>query len=255
MKIGFRSGVIFLIALLMSSGCQSPAEPSEPSPQSKKGTVVLLHGLYRSASSMETLETALTEAGYEICNIDYPSTEYVIEVLAREHVLPEIESCLQTYASAGGTEPVHFVTHSMGGIILRYLVDKGFVDNAGRTVMLGPPNHGSELVDELGEMGLFQWMNGPAGNQLGTADTSFVNQLPPVSFEVGVIAGSKSYNPVYSELIPGDDDGKVSVERARVEGMKDFLVLPLSHTFMMNDPEVISQILTFFSTGTFSHAS
>ncbi len=250
--IDFRFTFVFLLMLV---GCKSPADSADFSTRAAKGTVVLLHGLFRSADSMDNLEEALTDAGYQICNIDYPSTDFTIEVLAREYVLPDMVSCLEGNSQVEVVEPVYFVTHSMGGIILRYLVKEGLVNHVGRTVMLGPPNQGSELVDELGEMGLFQWMNGPAGNQLGTTDTSFVNQLPPVSFEVGIIAGNQSFNPVYSDMIPGDDDGKVSVERARVEGMTDFLVLPLSHTFMMNDPEVIAQILIFFNTGAFSHSS
>ena len=221
---------------------------SRPVPPATAGTetVVLLHGLLRSAESLSTMEDSLVAAGYHTCNITYPSTDFDIVTLAHDYVMPAIEKC-----SVAHPARLHFVTHSLGGILVRYLSSKGIVTSIGRVVMLGPPNKGSELVDALGDLTLFEWMNGPAGHQLGTSDSSLVMQLPPADFEVGVIAGDFSFNPLYSGLIPGDDDGKVSVESAKVEGMKDFLVLPVSHTFIMNDEEVIRQTIHFLKEGHF----
>ena len=121
----------------------------------------------------------------------------------------------------------------------------------GRVVMLGPPNQGSEVVDRLGRLPGFTLLNGPAGKQLGTAATDLPKTLGPVSFELGVIAGTRSLNPLLSQLLPNPDDGKVSVSATKVAGMTDFIALPVSHPLMMNNKEVLRQILAFLAKGRF----
>jgi triacylglycerol lipase len=211
--------------------------------------VVLLHGLLRSASSMSRLEHSLAERGFDVCNVDYPSREHKIEVLARDYVAPAVERC---FPDAAG--PIDFVTHSMGGIVVRQLASARTVPAIGRVVMLAPPNGGSELVDEFGNWWLFRRINGPAGNELGTMDGSVPKRLGPATFEVGIITGDRTTNLVLSAFLPGRNDGKVSVASARLDGMKDFLVIPATHTFIMRNRMAIDQAIRFLETGTFEHA-
>jgi pimeloyl-ACP methyl ester carboxylesterase len=211
--------------------------------------VVLLHGLARSDASFKKMERSLQDEAYTTCNISYPSTKYPVEKLVSDFVLPKIKRCVK-----GKHETVNFVTHSMGGIVVRYLATQEHPFKIGRVVMLSPPNKGSEVVDTLGDLWLFQAINGPAGLQLSTSNESLPNTLGEPDFELGIITGNQSINLILSSMIDGDNDGKVSVKSARLEGMKDFLVIEATHPFIMNNDIAIEQTKYFLKNAVFNHS-
>jgi len=235
--------ILVLLFLVSSHRYEAPVQPAD---QEKGAYVILLHGLGRSSRSMATIEKSLSSLGYRVVNVDYPSTKHPIEFLADE-ILNDI---VEPY-SMHSQSKIHFVTHSMGGIVVRYYLKNHKLPNLGRVVMISPPNQGSELVDSLSDSYFFNKLNGPAGRQLGTEKDSFPLSLGSVDFELGVIAGNRSFNPLYSLIVPGPDDGIVSVERTKVAGMKDFLVLPRSHVFIMRSEDVIKQVIHFIEHGAF----
>lgn len=235
-----------LFFTLTSLNCESCTEEN---PVGKDDYVILLHGLARTNRSMAKLKEILSKHGYQVINMDYPSTKHPIEFLAEEFLGKVIEQWSNMPRSK-----IHFVTHSLGGIIVRYYLKHHQLSNLGRVVMLSPPNQGSEAVDYMKDTLIFKKINGPAGQQLGTDQNSIPLRLGAVDFELGVITGNRTIDPIFSMIIPGPDDGKVSVERAKVAGMADFLVMPLSHTFIMQKEEVIEQVIHFLEHGSFRHS-
>lgn len=206
--------------------------------------VALLHGLWRTENSMNRMEESLAEHGFIVANIEYDSRDATIEELARDTLPRAVEAC-------DDADEIHFVTHSMGGILLRSYLAENDIPGLARTVMLGPPNQGSEVIDRYGELPGFDWFSGPAGLQLGTGTESVPRSLGPVTFDVGIIAGTKSLNPILSLSLPGADDGKVSVDATRVAGANDHIEMETTHIFMMRNEDVIEQVIHYLENGRF----
>ncbi len=162
----------------------------------------------------------------------------------------EVELCCGHKA-----EKVHFVTHSMGGVLVRSYLGQQPEAHGGRVVMLSPPSQGSELIDAFADSPLLQSLVGPAGSQLRTDSTGISGQLGPVRFELGIVTGDRSLSPLGSWLIPGPDDGKVGVDRARVDGAADFMVVSATHTFIMNRRDVAEEVVSFLREGRFGSGS
>lgn len=213
---------------------------------SRPETVVLLHGLTRSDKSMNKMAKTLRADGYRVINVDYPSTSEPIEELS-EQVFEKLEPQIRNAAT------VHFVTHSLGGTLLQQYLQEHEIPNLGRVVMLAPPSRGSEVADKLGNVFLYKWINGPAGNQLGTGNDSLPLRLEPPVFELGIIAGDRSINPILSLLIPGPDDGKVAIARVKPATYTDYLQLHVTHACMMWNRKVINQTRYFLKHATFEH--
>jgi triacylglycerol lipase len=218
-------------------GCASSPPSGDP--------VILIHGLGRTAASMAILGSRLEDAGYRVVRFGYPSTSEPIDTLVAE-LQAEVERCCRVE-----TETVHFVTHSMGGVLVRAYLAGQPPAHRGRVVMLSPPSHGSEIVDTFASTPLLRSLLGPAGSQLGTGASGIAQRLPPIRFNLGIMTGDRSLNPLSSWLIPGPDDGKVGVDRARLAGAADFLVLPATHTFIMNRRDVADEAIHFLQEGRF----
>ncbi|MEE9369818.1 MAG: alpha/beta fold hydrolase [Pontiella sp.] len=233
--------IIVILGLICCIAIANHKQQQEP----KYETVVLLHGLARSSRAMNKMEKALRSDGYTVINHDYPSTSATIEVLT-----PQIFNSLEPLIRDADT--VHFVTHSMGGILLRHHMERHRIPNLGRVVMLAPPSRGSEVTDKLGKVFLYKWINGPAGNQLGTGANSHPLRLKAPEFELGIIAGDRSINPILSMLIPGPDDGKVSLARVKPESYTDYLQLHVTHPCMVWNNDVIQKTYQFLEYGSFT---
>lgn len=194
--------------------------------------VVLLHGLGRSSWSMQEMGKVLAENDYRVINVDYPTRAGSVQSLVEENLKAELE---EGYTQEG--QSIHFVTHSMGGVMVRQLLASNEIENLGRVIMLAPPNKGSVAADSWSKSKIISGIMGPALEQMTTSENSLVKTLPPPYYELGIIAG--------------EDDGKVSIKQTKLEPMNDFLVVKVGHTFIMNNEEVIDSTLNFLTKGEF----
>ncbi len=216
-------------------------------PDTGNDYVVLLHGLGSVSFFMMPLAEALHKQGYTVINVNYPSTKHGIPAIAETY----LDSVIRTRC-VDKERKVHFVTHSMGGIVARYYLKhhrQGV--NPGRTVMLAPPNRGSEIVDAVKPARIIDEIFGPAFYQMGTGKQSIVQTLGPADYEAGIITGNRGWFIPGALIIPGEDDGMVSVNRASLDGMCDFKVTDKSHSFIMMDKIVIEDVVCFLTEGSF----
>jgi esterase/lipase len=208
--------------------------------------VVILHGITRSNKHMQKLATYLQKDGFDIINLNYPSTTNKIEDLT-EIINKEI------FQRTTEKKPIHFIGYSMGGLVVRALIHKYNYKNLGKVVQLAPPNQGSEVADFVKNFWPYKKIFGPAGQQLITDQSAVKHIFGEVNYELGIIAGNATIDPISSAIIPGENDGKVAVKRTKLEGMKDHIVVSASHTFFPSNKEVQKQTLYFLKNGNFKH--
>lgn len=249
MMLAFHALFCLVVVPLSDDAIQEMNSKSQRERPTRRECVCMVHGLGRTSQSMRWLGAQFEKQGYRVIHLSYRSTRQSISNSA-EGLSAQLARKL-----TGEEARVHFVTHSLGGIVVRALLQRHRPGNLGRVVMLAPPNQGSEIVDHLRRNPLYRLATGPAGQELGTDARSTPNKLGSVDYEVGVIAGTRSVNPLFTSWIDGECDGKVSVKRACVGGMRDLFVLRSSHTFMMRNREVAAQALYFISHGKFSRSA
>jgi triacylglycerol lipase len=240
---------LWWIVLCFSPVVAAFGAPEENSATTERGTVVLLHGIGLRAWTLCRLERSLEREGYRVVNLTYPSRTMPIEKIGGEWLPAKLRE------RGVEDERLYFVTHSMGGIVVRmWLRECGAPANLTRVVMLAPPNRGSAVADRMKKFGPFRWFLGPNGHRLGTEENSVPRSLgpwPKNAGELGVIAGDRSINPLFSAWLKGPNDGAVAVENARLEGMSDFVVLHHSHTMLAWRADTLRQVSTFLREGHF----
>jgi triacylglycerol lipase len=214
--------------------------------ESNQDCVILLHGLARTSLSMKGVEWYLKRRGCRVINARYPTHGLSVEQISDTYLAPLLQSEIPRSSAK-----INFVTHSQGGIVLRQYLSNHDLSNLGRVVMLAPPNHGTEIVDRLQANRFARPFLGPGYRELGAGADSLPNRLGPVQFDCGIIAGDCSLNPFLSGMLTGPNDGKVTVASAQVDGMRDFLVLHYSHTWLMWRKSTLRQIHCFLESGRF----
>ena len=213
----------------------------------RPGGVVLLHGIARSARSFRKMQAALEAAGFATLNLDYSSRARSLEAL-----VADIHPAISTFA-AGVDGPLHFVAHSMGGLLTRAYIARYRPRQLGRVLMLGPPNNGSEIADRFRHLAVYRAFFGPAGQQLATTrDDATRALLPPPNYELGIIAGNRSAYPIASLFLPSPNDGRVSVNSTRLEGMTDHIEIATAHPLLVRNAQAIAQTIAFLRDGRFS---
>lgn len=251
-----------LLLLLIATVLPMPAQPTLPATPVRADhslptgegapTVVLLHGLGLGSWAMRRVGAGLARDGYRVINLSYDSLRVPLAELSSTWLTHQL-AAHQVDLNAGAP-PLYFVTHSMGGIVLRgWLQHHGVPAPLRRVVMFAPPNHGSTLVDRIGHWWAFRLATGVNGRELSTAADSVPNRLPPwpAGPELGIIAGNRPINPLLAYWTGGPGDGKVRVEHTRLAGMTDHLVLPYSHTWIQYRTPAIDQARAFLRAGHF----
>lgn len=194
----------------------------------------------RSSRSMVGLARFLAAKNYEVINLSYPSTKYNLEELVQIIQAKVPQDNIKT----------HFVAYSMGGLITRAYIAKSRPTNLGRVVMLGTPNKGSEVANLLKSFSLYKLFYGPAGQQLVTGYDQQI--FGAVDYELGIIAGNKTIDPICYFLLPRPNDGKVSVESTKLEGMKEHVTIPVTHTFFPQNKKAWELVYKFIKNGCFT---
>ncbi|MEZ9487753.1 alpha/beta fold hydrolase [Vibrio breoganii] len=253
-----RKSLITVVFGVLVTGCSQSEAPKEISDYNshKNQQVIIVHGLARSASSMEEMSERVEEHGYQVCVVDYPTVGRELDYTLHKSGL-QIDECVYQFdrelSQASGSK-IHFVGHSLGGLVIRdYLAKKPamtYSQHLGEVVFLGTPNHGSDVADFFSSLWLLPLAGGTAAS-LTTDPQSLPNSLPQPNYPFGVIAGTDTY-PVLRHVFENSNDGLVSVESAQLEGMQDFIAVDIKHDSLRSDPMVTDLVLNYLSNRRFA---
>lgn len=226
-----------------------PLNTSSATDEDSQDLVILVHGLARSGNAMWLIGHRLEKAGHKTCAIDYPSMTASFEK-TQAALSSEIERCIKSNNAFGA---VHFVTHSLGGPLTRKYLSSNPLKNMGRMVMLSPPNHGSDLVERFDHLKYFRSILGPVASELTADQRSWLARIPAPDYEVGVLAGNYTFNPIAAYLLDGKDDGAVSIEDMKLKDMADFREISATHVTIRYSSAASRQIFEFLATGHFEN--
>lgn len=234
---------LFAAILLLFCGFYANAndEVAELVEQKSSGdeTVVLLHGIGRGRASLWLLDTRLQQAGYKTLN--YPCA-------AQSESLEDIAKQLCVFISEKvKTQKYHLIAHSLGNLVIRIAFKHGYPDGLEKIVMLAPPNRPTELARALRDNPIYKWFTNDEGWLLASDD--FYSQLPVPNVPFGIIAGNRGQAFMLTE----PNDGVITVESTKLEGMSDWIVVPQAHTFIMNSRIVAELCVSFIKQGKFDH--
>ncbi len=238
---------IFIISIALvylvetrDSGFQTTAEISTGE------NVVLIHGILRGSRSMNKIKRELVSQGFIVTGFDYSPGDGSIE---------EISDRLHEIIKKFPKGKIHFVTHSMGAVIVRKYISKYKPRNTGRVVMIAPPNNGSVYAAVLMRLPFFEKIFGRSGVEIADGENCILNTLPVPKFEFGVIAGGTGYEIGLNPFLKGDNDGTVLLNETIIKGMADFMQIKGQHSFLLFNNEVISESINFLKNGKFQKKS
>jgi len=245
-EIRMRTKTISWVVIFLALSNPLSAESPLHNPDHANQMVVLIHGIMDRPFIMWHIQNRLLKEGYAVLNFDYASTKEVMDT-----VVQKLEQAIRP--QIGNMDQIHFVTHSLGGLIIRAYLMRYSADNFGRLVMIAPPNKGSVLAERLEDFPVYEWLSGPAGQKLGKDANDYGAQYPPPSIPFGIIAGGLGNEQGFNPLIPGDDDGTVGVSETQLSTADDFILITGLHTTLLWQPSVSDQLVHFIKQGQFSH--
>ena len=235
--------IILYLVLISQVNCSSNRYIKE---EGAEELVVLIHGIRDKPYIMWKLEQGLSKSGYSIMNLHYPSVKADMDSIV-SLVHSRLAPRLQDY------QKINFVTHSLGGIVMRAYLHKHKQSNFQRLVMIAPPNKGAIMAERFEDFFIYKWIYGQTGQKLGKDSTDYWQQIPPPSIDFGIIAGGLGNDKGFNPLIPGDDDGTVGVAETKIAGAQDFIVIPGLHTSLLWQNRTLEQVLYFLEYNHFKN--
>jgi hypothetical protein len=234
---------VFLLTFILLSGCVTGNNPvTKPDPLDeivvkKDATIVLLHGQGRTRLSMVVLGKRFRSAGYQTLNFPYNQTIRSLDEISGQLV--------EFIGQKVKTSDYHLIGHSLGNVIIRNAFRKDYPAGLGKIVMLAPPNQPAHLAKRLKKNLIYRVFTGDSGQKL--SEEKFYRDLPIPRVPFGVIAGDKGQSLTFSE----PNDGVVTVESTKLEGMADWILLHHGHTFIMNCKDTFEHCVRFVESGRF----